>query len=830
MKKLSYLKQNNTQRITYDEVMTRIGELSLQNSKNTLASVMGRNSQLIKGGQFVLNNLLTFQIVEDSFWLHLNTPTEVIPAAQDFLIDITLDAESSGNDRIDLIEARAILANERSRPIDIINEVSGVVSESTVDTDQRMNLETRVTKGTAAGSPVAPTSEGLTLCKFITDGLHAEDEVDYTTSVNLSALINIKLSIDDSAFKTIDVSGATPSSTSGQEIVNNINADAEFSPLAISKVTQTFTSSGTTVNINTTSHGLVTGHTVVISASTNLGDLPSGVYEVSVVDSDNFEVTTAAAGDDAGGTCSWDFNVAVLIDTETHIKIQSPTNTESSKIRFMAPTSADASALVLGLILDTNYWYKFEPTYEYFKIGEVLVQNGAASLIESDLRDCYDIDSWTTTSDNDTKVYNGSLQNQINLGIVGSIHQYKVAVGGELEEQSSPDMTFKVLTGGGTINGSICEWGEINSGIITAPGSNTRLDYITIDSITKTLAVVTGTPAVNPVFPSVSASQLILGCLVTKSTTTSLNYGKEIFIFKNGNNQYFPNLYINSAYTATSKLHNNVVVDIAATSITGTLECQGDCWIANYDGGGTDGSGDTKWTGSMSPSGYTDSTQWTIKNVSHLGGGGNSLVGSIGGGAGAGTIRAYLGNNGSGILATPLVIKAFNVYIYNYDMTPGEPDDGTTAFDPNGDDATFPLGDFSIGSSGRQGLTGGTLTVTAINEFIILNSVDLSGSDGSNGGNTSAGSVGNLGGQGGGGGNGGAFVYTCKTFTNNGTFSQTGGVSGTAGVGSGGSDNNGNGTVGASGSAGSTTATLYDFTDGLPSDYADWVHPLYEAA
>ncbi len=68
---------------------------------------------------------------------------------------------------------------------------------------------------------------------------------------------------------------------------------------------------------------------------------------------------------------------------------------------------------------------------------------------------------------------------------------------------------------------------------------------------------------------------------------------------------------------------------------------------------------------------------------------------------------------------------------------------------------------------------------------------------------------------------------TAKTITENGILTQTGGNGGTGGIGSGGSDNNGNGSNGSAGSTGTKTSTTYDFTDGLPDGYADWINPLF---
>jgi hypothetical protein len=402
--------------------------------------------------------------------------------------------------------------------------------------------------------------------------------------------------------------------------------------------------------------------------------------------------------------------------------------------------------------------------------------------------------------------------------------QNYVKNGGAVTEQGTPDMTVAVAAGEAKISGIDAKWAAANSATITVPGSNTRLDIVVAQS-DSTLTVVTGVAAASPVFPSVSSTQVVLAVLVVKNTTTSLNEGTEIFTVKNFENPYFPNLYINTAYTATNKKHNNVIVDSTA-AITGTLECQGFCHIANYNNAGADGSGEAV-VGTNITGKYNTGTQWTLVNAATdgtPGGVGSTLTGSGGAGVTNQSYKPYLGN--AGVSAGNLIIKAFSIYIKDIDLTGGNGAAGVTELDPGG---IFPAGNFGVGASGRDGQNGGGVTLTAISEIEILTggTLDLSGGTGGNGGSASGGSVGNLGGDGGDGGNGGSLTYTSKTFTNNGTLTQASGSVGTGGTGSGGSDSNSNGAAGTAGTPGSTSATLYNFTDGLPSGYADWVHALY---
>lgn len=396
-----------------------------------------------------------------------------------------------------------------------------------------------------------------------------------------------------------------------------------------------------------------------------------------------------------------------------------------------------------------------------------------------------------------------------------------ILTGGVVTEQGTPDMSCKVSAGTGIVNNKYVTWIETNIKGITAPGSNTRLDYIVVDEHGAMWYIV-GTAGASPDFPSVPSNTVIVGAIVTKAATASINTGVECFTFKNGNNTYFPNLYINAAYTATSKGHNNVIIDMSGALITGTLQAQGNVWIADYDNNKAASSGENQaLIGTLMS--YTNATTWRIVNRAL-----DSLDGTGGGGSGTNG-RPYKGTDGTA--GNSLTIDAFNVYVYDINLDAGDGDDGATNYDPNDDEpGVFPDNDFGIGSTGGDGGDGATITIEAVDTIELLTggTINLNGGDGGDGTACSIGAVGNLGGGGGDGGDGGDLTMTAKTITENGTLSQSAGGVGTGGVGSGGSNNNGNGSNGSAGSAGSKTSTTYDFTTGLPSGYADWLNPLYK--
>jgi len=396
--------------------------------------------------------------------------------------------------------------------------------------------------------------------------------------------------------------------------------------------------------------------------------------------------------------------------------------------------------------------------------------------------------------------------------------------GGNITEQSTPDMTIKWDLTEAIVDGIGCLKTAGSSGTITAPSANPRLDYVVLNS-DNTVSILTGSESATPVFPSTASSQLILGALYLKTSTTSLNNYQEVFTFKNANNPYFPNLLINIAYTATDKKHNNVIVDLSGDLITGNLECQGNCYIINYEDNGSDGSGERGATSIVVGAKYDDNTNYTLYNISS----GDTLTGSSGGGTAIqssrlGTIIATSGG-ADGISKT---IKAFNVYINNYQSIAGDGFDCTNTHDQNTADASWPSGGFFVGSYGGNGGYGSTLTIYSINETIINGTITLNGGSGGSGADCSNGTIANLGGKGGSGNNGGDLIIYSKSYTNNGTFTSNGGSGGSGGTGSGGSDSNGNGTIGDAGTGGSETSNIYDFTTGFPSNYGDWIHPLYK--
>ncbi len=98
-------------------------------------------------------------------------------------------------------------------------------------------------------------------------------------------------------------------------------------------------------------------------------------------------------------------------------------------------------------------------------------------------------------------------------------------------------------------------------GAVSAPGSNTRLDYVVATS-SNTVSILTGSSAVDPVFPTVATTQLVIGCLIVKVATTELNDNVEIFILLEGDRN-MPDHYIGTTLDLPQGTYNfnNLIID-----------------------------------------------------------------------------------------------------------------------------------------------------------------------------------------------------------------------------------------------------------------------------
>lgn len=90
------------------------------------------------------------------------------------------------------------------------------------------------------------------------------------------------------------------------------------------------------------------------------------------------------------------------------------------------------------------------------------------------------------------------------------------------QAQTSPNMTVRVLAGALLVAGAPVEVAAQNTGTITAPATNPRIDRVVIDAATGAVSVVTGTEAGSPVAPAIPAGKLPVARIALATSTTQI--------------------------------------------------------------------------------------------------------------------------------------------------------------------------------------------------------------------------------------------------------------------------------------------------------------------
>ena len=402
MKNINFLKHNLLQRITYDKVLTRYGELDHENLKALVTSLVGKKNCVIYGCNFETLSNLTFRIVEDSVLLQRLNPNKSEIISEQGFKELTVETADATYTRFDIVEGKLEVVARNKVSYDKISDLDGSISTEINPTSNKVILTVRVRSGIPSINPTAPVLTPALPAIFIADGTYLDEseDIDLYDPVDLSAEYLIQLSVNDEAFEEINVQGATPNVTTIEEIVAAINGSTQGLALDKTGTTKTF-SGNNPVNIAWSSHGLKTGHSVYITNSSDTAALADDVYyEITVVDEDNFTVSFDGTG--TGGTCDIYFGIAAIVDVPSsphilrYLKLQSPTNNEDSRIRLISPSSADCIENIFGLREDDgDYFYKFESIQEWIKLGEVQVLATQTVLTSESLRDVYNKDKWT---------------------------------------------------------------------------------------------------------------------------------------------------------------------------------------------------------------------------------------------------------------------------------------------------------------------------------------------------------------------------------------------------------------------------------------------------
>lgn len=86
--------------------------------------------------------------------------------------------------------------------------------------------------------------------------------------------------------------------------------------------------------------------------------------------------------------------------------------------------------------------------------------------------------------------------------------------------QSTPDMTVRVDSGALQVGVTLTEVSAQNTGTITAPVGNPRIDRVVVDAVTGAVSVITGTPAGSPTAPALTAGKLPVAQVLLQTSST----------------------------------------------------------------------------------------------------------------------------------------------------------------------------------------------------------------------------------------------------------------------------------------------------------------------
>lgn len=217
MKHITGINQSIGQRISHDEVLTRIGELEKENL-NTLARALltSRDGTVtVQGGDISPVSGLTVRIAGESVWVQKKDSTNAWVIVQQADTDLTASTADPTNPRIDLVEGRYHIVDQVQQTVDIINTTTLVITPETRYVDRVVKLQAQITAGTPAGSPVCPDVTTATAATYT--GTNTE-------TFDLSTNYNIRISVDGASAVTVDCRGGTPAATTAAEIAALIDA------------------------------------------------------------------------------------------------------------------------------------------------------------------------------------------------------------------------------------------------------------------------------------------------------------------------------------------------------------------------------------------------------------------------------------------------------------------------------------------------------------------------------------------------------------------------------------------------------------------------------
>lgn len=225
MSRIRQLQHTELQKIEYDNVLSRLGELAYRNlaiySRALYHSEPSVEAAIVGDGlRTTFDSGMTVTVSSPGIALQKSGTDKALFAYEDEDASITFDAAHATLPRIDIIEARVRRrdALQDDQVLVVTDPVSKTIGPETRYRDFEYYLEIRKKTGVPDVSPVpiAPTAA--------TQAIYTGTVVVPAT-VDLSTTYYLELAVgEDSEYELIDLRGATPAATTRAEILSAINA------------------------------------------------------------------------------------------------------------------------------------------------------------------------------------------------------------------------------------------------------------------------------------------------------------------------------------------------------------------------------------------------------------------------------------------------------------------------------------------------------------------------------------------------------------------------------------------------------------------------------
>ena len=186
MKNLRSIKQNLYQRITAEDVLTRIGLLDRQNMRSILRSIVSGQNALVKGGDLTITTGWNFTLAGESFWVQRKDSDDIFIISQKDPQSLSVSPAHASLDRFDLVQARYSLVDDNFQSVDIIDPLTGTITQQNFYVDKKINLQVQVVTGTP-GSGVSPVPTSATSAQVV-------GTQTFVSTRDLSTKYNLKIS------------------------------------------------------------------------------------------------------------------------------------------------------------------------------------------------------------------------------------------------------------------------------------------------------------------------------------------------------------------------------------------------------------------------------------------------------------------------------------------------------------------------------------------------------------------------------------------------------------------------------------------------------------